>query len=142
MPIAPLNTECKEYGCRNPKTIRSTYCIEHGGGMTDKGKANSKLYGQAAWKKIRARQLSKHPLCARCYQDGRITAAAHVDHVFPHRRDGTAFRVNLFQSLCQSCHTHKTQDEAKGRYLHYTTRGVIEYTADDYIRICGGMSAV
>ena len=141
MPIAPLNTECKEYGCRNPKTTRSTYCIEHGGGMTEKSKANSKLYGQAAWKKIRARQLSKQPLCAKCYQNRRITAAQHVDHVFPHRRDGAAFKVNLFQSLCAACHTLKTQDEAKGRYLHYTTHGIVEYTADDYIRICGHMGA-
>lgn len=141
MPIAPLNTECKEYGCRNNKTTRSAYCVEHGGGMTEKGKANSKLYAQSAWKHIRARQLSKYPLCAKCKHDGRIVAAEHVDHVFPHRRDNVAFKVNLFQSLCASCHTLKTQDEMKGRYLHYTEHGIVEYTADDYIRICGHMGA-
>lgn len=107
--------------------------------MTDKGKANSKLYGQKAWANIRTRQLSKQPLCAKCQSEGKVTAATTVDHVFPHRRDTDAFKVNLFQSLCTSCHTLKTQDENAGRYLHYTAHGIIEYTADDYIRICGHM---
>jgi len=95
MPIAPLNTECKEYQCRNPKTNRSAFCVEHGGGTTDKAKANSKLYGQKAWANIRTRQLSKNPLCARCQSENRITAANVVDHVFPHKRDADAFKVNL-----------------------------------------------
>jgi 5-methylcytosine-specific restriction protein A len=137
MPTAPLNTECKEYRCRNPKTTRSAYCTEHGGGQTDKAKANSKLYSQVAWSKIRTRQLSRQPLCARCYSDGKVTAATVVDHVFPHRRDVDAFKVNLFQSLCAPCHSLKTQDENRGRYLHYTQHGITEYTGDDYIRICG-----
>lgn len=137
MPYAPLNAECKEYGCRNPKTHRSAYCIEHGGGMTETGKANSKLYSQQAWAKIRARQLSKQPLCARCQSEGKITAAEHVDHVFPHRRDPVKFKVNLFQSLCAACHTLKGQDERKGIYNHYTAHGVTQYTDDDYVRLSG-----
>jgi hypothetical protein len=139
MPTAPLNTECKEYQCRNPKTSRSSYCAEHGGGVTEKGKANNKLYSQKAWANIRARQLSKQPLCARCQSENKVTAATTVDHVFPHRRDADAFKVNLFQSLCAPCHTLKTQDENKGLYLHYTAHGITEYTGDDYIRICGNM---
>lgn len=137
MPTAPLNSECKEYRCRNPKTSRSSYCAEHGGEVSDKVKANNKLYAQAAWSKIRTRQLSKQPLCARCYTEGKVTAATVVDHVFPHRRDAAAFKVNLFQSLCAPCHSLKTQDENRGRYLHYTQHGITEYTGDDYIRICG-----
>lgn len=136
MPTAPLNTECKEYRCRNPKTQRSAYCSEHGGGVTEKAKANDKLYKQQAWAKMRVRQLSKEPLCARCMSMGKVTAANTVDHVFPHRRDVLAFKVNLFQSLCIACHTHKTLEENKGKYLHYTANGVIEYTGDDYWRVC------
>ena len=136
MPTAPLNTECKEYRCRNRKTTRSAYCTEHGGGQTDKAKANSKLYSQVAWSKIRTRQLSRQPLCARCYSEGKVTAATVVDHVFPHRRDADAFKVNLFQSLCAPCHSLKTQDENRGQYLHYTQHGTVTYTGDDYIRIC------
>jgi 5-methylcytosine-specific restriction protein A len=140
MPIAPLNTKCRELGCQNPKTGRSTFCIQHGGGFSEKAKANLKLYGQRVWEKIRASQLSRQPLCGRCQSEGKITAANHVDHVFPHRRDADAFKVNLFQSLCTACHTLKTQDENKGRYLHYTAHGITEYTGDDYIRICANMT--
>jgi len=137
MPYAPLNKECKEYGCRNPKTTRSSFCLEHGGGMTETGKANSKLYGQAAWQKIRARQLSRQPLCARCQHEGKVTAAEHVDHVFPHRRDPIKFKVNLFQSLCAACHTLKGQDERQGIYNHYNAYGVTQYSDDDYVRLSG-----
>jgi len=137
MPTAPLNTECKQYGCRNNKTDRSAYCSEHGGGVTETGKANSRLYNQQAWDKIRARQLSKQPLCARCQHEGKITAASTVDHVFPHRRDAAKFKVNLFQSLCVACHTIKGQDERKGIYNHYTAHGIRTYSDDDYVRILG-----
>jgi len=137
MPYAPLNNECKEYGCRNTKTGRSSFCTDHGGGMTETGKANSKLYAQQAWQKIRARQLSKQPLCAKCQSDGKVTAAERVDHVFPHRRDPVKFKVNLFQSLCAACHTIKGQDERKGIYNHYTAHGITQYSDYDYIRLSG-----
>lgn len=138
MPYAPLNTKCRELGCNNDKTSRSAFCSEHGGGITEKSKANGKLYNQQAWQKIRTRQLSIQPLCARCLHDGKVTAGAHVDHVFPHRRDSHKFKVNLFQTLCAACHTLKTQDEGKGKYLHYTSQGIVEYTDGDYFRMTGG----
>jgi 5-methylcytosine-specific restriction endonuclease McrA len=132
MPYAPLNKECKEYGCRSNKTHRSAYCIKHGGGLTDKSKQNNKLYNQQTWTKIRQRQLSASPLCVRCKSNGKITAATTVDHVFPHRRDATAFRVNFFQALCTACHSLKTHDENKGKFLHYTDNGTKEYKFSDY----------
>ena len=66
MPTAPLNTKCRELGCKNEKTSRSTFCNDHGGGVTEKGKENSKLYATAFWKKQRVIQLSKNPLCSAC----------------------------------------------------------------------------
>jgi len=135
MPYAPLNKECKEYGCRNLKTHRSAYCLKHGGGTTAKHKENSKLYKQQAWTKIRTRQLSVAPLCARCKSMGKITSATSVDHVFPHRRDLVAFKSNFFQSLCSACHTMKTHDENKGQYIHYTDNGNIIYTDADFSKI-------
>lgn len=137
MPSTPITTKCRELGCKNQKTGRSAFCVQHGGGATDKIKQNAKLYNQAVWQKIRARQLSQHPLCARCMANGRVTAAEHVDHVFPHRRDPSKFVLNLFQSLCHSCHTEKGQDERQGRYLHYLPTGIVEYTDDDYVRMMG-----
>jgi 5-methylcytosine-specific restriction protein A len=132
MPIAPLNTKCRELGCHSLKTGRSTFCSQHGGGMTEKGKENNKLYNTAYWKKQRISQLSKKPLCAACLLDGKVVQAEHIDHVFPHRQDMSKFRLNLFQSLCASHHTLKTQDENKGIYLHYTDTGIKTYTDADY----------
>ena len=137
MPTVPSSTKCRELGCQNPKTYRSAFCVAHGGARTEKQKANGKLYNQSVWEKIRIAQLSKQPLCARCQNEGKITQAQHVDHVFPHRRDPTKFKVNLFQSLCAACHTLKTQDESQGKYIHYTVHGAVEYTDDDYVRLSG-----
>jgi 5-methylcytosine-specific restriction protein A len=137
MPTVPSSTKCRELGCPNPKTYRSAFCSAHGGARTETQKANGKLYNQKAWEKIRARQLSTNPLCARCLLEGKITSAQHVDHVFPHRRDAVKFKLNLFQSLCAACHTLKGQDELKGIYNHYKADKVDVYTDDDYVRLVG-----
>ena len=132
MPYAPLNNKCRELGCKNPKTHRSTFCAEHGGGITEKGKENSKLYSTAFWKQKRKEQLSRKPLCASCLLEGKVVQAEHIDHVFPHRQDSNKFRYNLFQSLCASCHTNKTLEENKGTFLYYSPNGIITYTELDY----------
>ncbi len=137
MPTVPKNNKCRELGCNNPKTTRSCFCNEHGGGITDKGKANSKLYSSAAWKKQRTIQLSQQPLCAGCLCAGKVVQAEHIDHVFPHRQNNDKFKRNIYQSLCQSCHTLKTQMEAHGQYLYYTQDGVHTYTDADYNIIVG-----
>ena len=137
MPTVPSNSKCRELGCPNPKTYRSCFCIEHGGGKTEKGKANAALYSSKTWQHMRTAQLSRQPLCARCLLEGRVVQGVHVDHVIPHRQDPTRFKVAVLQTLCASCHTIKTQEEAKGVYLHYTPTGVEEYTDADYNRLIG-----
>jgi len=134
MPTAPFNTKCRELGCKNEKTSRSTFCSDHGGGVTEKGKENSKLYATAFWKKQRVIQLSKKPLCEACLLDGKVVQALHIDHVFPHRQDQNKFRSNLFQSLCSPHHTLKTQEENKGIYLYYSPNGIIQYNDTDYAK--------
>ena len=134
MPTAPLNQKCRELGCNNPKTSRSTFCVDHGGGITEKGKENSKLYSSGFWQKQRKIQLSKKPLCAACLLEGRVVPAVHIDHVFPHRQDDNKFKVNLFQSLCQPHHSLKTQDENQGIYNYYSPNGIIQYTESDYAK--------
>ena len=47
-------------------------------------------------------------------------------------RSDQKFRNNLFQSLCAPHHTLKTQEENKGKYLYYSSNGIIEYTDADY----------
>ena len=137
MPTVPSNTKCRELGCDNPKTYRSCFCLEHGGGKTNKGKANSKLYSSNAWQNMRVAQLSKEPLCARCMLEGRVTIGKHIDHVIPHRQDHTRFNVALLQTLCASCHTIKTQEEAKGIYLYYSANGIKTFTDNDYYKSIG-----
>jgi hypothetical protein len=138
LPIAPLNKKCRELGCQNNKTSRSTFCVQHGGGITEKGRENSKLYSQSYWKKQRQAQLSKSPLCVSCLSNGKVIQAEHIDHVFPHRQNPDRFRRNIFQSLCPACHTLKTQMETRGTYLHFTNTGVISYNDADYERVMKG----
>jgi 5-methylcytosine-specific restriction protein A len=68
------------------------------------------------WRRRRAEQLRREPLCKLC-QDlhDRVTGATVADHVTPHRGDPGLFRGPL-QSLCASCHsTTKQQIELTGR---------------------------
>jgi 5-methylcytosine-specific restriction protein A len=89
-------------------------------------------YKTAAWESIRARQLSANPLCAACLIDGRITAASHVDHVFPWAAIGPhAFTRNYFQSLCPQCHGIKSGLEKRGVFRHYTDKAQ-DFAAQDY----------
>ncbi|CAB4133800.1 hypothetical protein UFOVP263_7 [uncultured Caudovirales phage] len=135
MPSTPVNTKCRELGCQNRKTSRSAFCVDHGGGITEKGKTNSKLYSTAAWRNQRKAQLSKSPLCVACLLEGKVVSAEHIDHVFPHRQNAERFRKNLYQSLCPSHHTLKTQLENRGIYLYYAPTGLIQYTDADYNKI-------
>ena len=67
------------------------------------------------WQKARKGFLAKHPLCAECERQGRITAATDLDHITPHKGDKDAFwtRSN-WQSLCHPCHSRKTATEDGG----------------------------
>ena len=132
MPYTPVNNKCRELGCNNLKTSRSAFCNIHGGEKTQKDKDNSKLYSTAYWKKQRVTQLSKAPLCQACLLEGKVVQAVAIDHIFPHRQDANKFKNNLFQSLCVSHHTLKTQEENDGKYLYYSPNGLITYTDADY----------
>lgn len=138
MPLAPMNKKCRELGCKNNKTHRSTFCNEHGGGLTEKMKDNKKLYATRYWQKQRKIQLSRHPICAACMVNGKVVQALHIDHVFPHNQNSDRFKINLFQSLCAPCHTLKTQDESNGVFNYYTENGVIKYIEKDYRRVVYG----
>ena len=144
MPTVPTNQKCSTLGCKNTKARFSSLCTEHGGRDTFDHKRynNSKhrqdslyKYHSTQWRSFRHIQLSKHPLCASCESDGIITAAQHVDHVFPWSIVGEhAFLHNIFQSLCASCHTSKTQLEQKGIFRHYGQR---DYIAKDFQQAVG-----
>lgn len=141
MPTLPTRTKCSSLGCKNRKAKYGGFCIHHGGTNTflhtkynrgqDRKDAIQK-YQTTQWRKLRAAQLSKEPLCAGCIAGGIVTPAATVDHVFPWSQIGEdAFYRNLYQSLCISCHTVKTGMERRGIYRQYGKPN-IDHTKDDY----------
>ena len=64
----------------------------------------------SAWRKIRARQLEAHPVCAFC-----DSPATEVDHI-TRLADGGAFAdpANL-RSLCEWCHDQRHRPSPKPR---------------------------
>ena len=139
MPTLPTNGKCASLGCKNSRARFSTFCLEHGGRDTqrtyrsaEKDKAHA-FYLTAQWKRHRARQLSLQPICESCIKRVVVTGATEVDHVFPWRQIGDqAFYRNLFQSLCHDCHSHKTQQEKKGKVHWYGGGEATVYGVNDY----------
>ena len=72
------------------------------------------LYKTARWKRTRAEQLARQPLCETCLSMGRITAATVCNHV---DKDSKAtiegFYAGPFTSLCALHHDSTQQREEK-----------------------------
>ena len=77
------------------------------------------LSGNRQWLKTSKAYLEKYYFCARCKR-----AAVEVDHIRPVSRfQHLAFDENNFQSLCRSCHQHKTASlEPRGIYADYNKK--------------------
>lgn len=67
-------------------------------------------YGTAQWKRRRAEQLAREPLCWMCQREGRASAATVADHDPPHRGNWTAFTTGPLKSLCKR---HHDSDKAR-----------------------------
>ena len=136
MPTVPRNTKCSMLGCNSLRSRYNGYCMEHGGRNSYNHTENridfNARYNSRQWRSLRVAQLSKHPLCLACLSEGRIVEAGHIDHVFPWSHYGSeAFQRNIFQSLCQPCHSIKTGLEQKGIYRHYALP-IKDYSIEDY----------
>lgn len=70
---------------------------------------HSNLYSHRRWRRIRADQLRREPLCRFCDSNGRVTEATVCDHIDPHRGDLAKFWAGPFQSLCKHCHDGEKQ---------------------------------
>lgn len=133
MPSIP-KTQCAEYHCKGASIKGSVYCVDHAPIIktSEDRKAFSAHYKTSAWLSIRKRQLSTQPLCQACLTESKVVQANHVDHVFPWSVIGKhAFRLNWFQSLCETHHGVKSGLEKKGVYRHYTNP-IKDYTEHDY----------
>ena len=137
MPSLPKN-QCSQYHCHQPARASSSLCEQHApqAAIKEQRRLSNAEYKKAAWLSIRSAQLSKEPLCAACMHEGRVAAAEHVDHLFAWNHiNSTAFKLNIFQSLCAAHHSLKTSLEQKGKYRHYSINGVIDYSLTDYQRV-------
>lgn len=133
MPSIP-KTQCAKYHCKAPSIKGSVYCVDHAPATvtSEKRKTFSAHYKTRAWLSIRSRQLSIQPLCQACLLNGQVTAANHVDHVFPWSVIGEqAFKRNWFQSLCETHHGVKSGLEKKDVFRHYVDP-IKDYTPEDY----------
>lgn len=74
-----------------------------------------KLYQTKQWREMRKAIIAAHPLCGECERQGRLTPAAVVDHIRPHKGDVALFfcAANL-QPLCKAHHDAKTAREDGG----------------------------
>jgi len=117
MPRKPMKP-CRHPGC--PKLTDGMYCEEHARlHASDRASASVRGYN-GRWEKARTRFLKAHPLCVRCMEQGRLTRATVVDHIIPHRGDAKLFWDEAnWQSLCKSCHDHKTMTEDRYQEFHY-----------------------
>ena len=109
---------CKHPGC--PKLTAGMYCEDHAKLHTaDRASASVRVY-DGRWKKARIRFLKAHPLCEECKKQGRLVKATVVDHIVPHRGDAKLFwDEGNWQSLCKSCHDHKTMTEDRYQEFRY-----------------------
>lgn len=63
------------------------------------------------WRRIRAAQLQREPLCRVCKAEGKIVPANTVDHI---DNDSWNNDNDNLQSMCIKCHTIKTNREDGG----------------------------
>lgn len=74
------------------------------------------------WQRESRQFLNRHPLCAECERNGKVSAATVVDHIEPHKGNQKLFwdRRN-WQPLCKRCHDRKTsiEDGGFGRGYQY-----------------------
>lgn len=81
------------------------------------GKTTTERGYDGRWRKARDGYLRRHPLCAYCEREGKVTAATILDHVIPHLGNMQMFwdRDN-WQPLCKPCHdVTKAREEGRGK---------------------------
>ncbi len=103
-----------------------------------KDKDYVRLIHTTKWTRLRRLRLSDHPLCERCEEEGRVTAATEVHHVIPvesglTRQEKERLMYDYFnlKALCHECHVKAHTDmgrcgkaQAKNRAREYLKRFV------------------
>jgi len=75
-----------------------------------------RTYDLRAWKRVRALQLRREPLCRMCLaEDHRTVPAVDVDHIKPIADGGEPLDPTNLRSLCHSHHARVTHAAQHGR---------------------------
>jgi 5-methylcytosine-specific restriction endonuclease McrA len=73
------------------------------------------LYKTARWKRMRKRQLDRHPMCQCPHCRGKGLEADTVDHKKPHKGDTKLFfDPRNLQSMNKDCHDKYKQSQERG----------------------------
>jgi 5-methylcytosine-specific restriction protein A len=124
---------CAEPGC--PELVKSGKCLAHalpskGARAYDaaRGTAAARGYGWLWQKNVKA-YIAAHPICVDPYgrHPGEVRKTGAVDHIIPLDAGGSNKWVNL-QSLCRSCHAHKTAIETAAETAARGRAGKISVT--------------
>ncbi len=82
-----------------------------------KDKDYKRMIGTMRWVRTRRDKLTDYPLCERCEEEGRVTAATEVHHVIPvengltkAEKERLMFDYSNLKALCHDCHV-KTHTE-------------------------------
>lgn len=105
---------CTQPGCR--ALVRGApRCVEHQRKKEQERGTSTQRGYDSKWRKARLAYLRRHPLCVLCAEEKRVTPAAVVDHVRPHRGDKVLFWDSKnWQPLCKPHHDKKTATEDGG----------------------------
>lgn len=102
-----------------------------------------KLINTSRWLRLRRAVLTAQPLCQRCKDEGRITAATEVHHVRPVEEAITytdkrqrMYDAHNLRALCHDCHV-RTHTEAGRSGREATKRRNAEHTAQIIERFFG-----
>lgn len=98
-----------------------------------------KLLNSTAWRNLRARVISAHPLCEECERNGFFHTATEVHHVVPVQRGKSyeekaelCFDPNNLRALCHRCHVNVHRSMGKSAREAEKKRRKDE--AEDFIR--------
>ena len=74
------------------------------------------VYNTDRWSRLRTMKLMANPLCEKCLEDDRVSAAIQVHHITPFMQGTTieqikflGFDYDNLMSLCEPCHQKKHQ---------------------------------
>jgi 5-methylcytosine-specific restriction protein A len=80
------------------------------------GRANSKIYNSARWRRLSNKKRTVTPFCEDCEDQGITTLANVVDHIVElNDNPKLAYAWSNLRSLCHACHNKKTAEEKRKR---------------------------